>query len=80
MATTLTARLNIQKLSAQRTVFTRVICALFFKSSLAAEKSECVKYVDFPDFGPRNALLSLFEFLIILFVTSNNARNLSLSI
>jgi hypothetical protein len=27
------------------TVFTRIICALF--SSLAAEKSGCVKYVDF---------------------------------
>ena len=28
------------------TVFARVICALFF-SILAAEKSGCVKYVDF---------------------------------
>jgi hypothetical protein len=34
----------------------------FFSSSLAAEKSRCVKYADFPAFGPRNALLSLFEF------------------
>jgi hypothetical protein len=77
MATIRTARLNIQKLSTQCTVFTRVICALFFYS-FAAEKSECVKYTDFPAFGPRNALLSLFAFLIILFLTSNNARNLSL--
>jgi hypothetical protein len=29
----------------KHTVFTRVICALF--SSLAAEKSGCVKYADF---------------------------------
>jgi hypothetical protein len=33
-----------------------------FFSSLAAEKSECVKYADFPAFEPRNALLSLFAF------------------
>jgi hypothetical protein len=45
-----------------------------FFTSLAAEKSGCVKYSDFPAFGPRNALLSLFAFLIILFDSSNNAR------
>jgi hypothetical protein len=35
---------QFQKLTS--TVFTSVICALFF-SSLAAEKSGCVKYADF---------------------------------
>ena len=29
------------------TVFARVICALFFFSILAAEKSGCVEYADF---------------------------------
>jgi hypothetical protein len=53
------------------TVFTRVICSIFF-SNLAAEKSGCVKYADFSAFGPRNDLMSLFA--LIPFVFSTNAR------
>jgi hypothetical protein len=41
-----------------------------------AEKSECVKYADFPAFWPRNALLSLFAVFNHSFFPSNNARGL----
>jgi hypothetical protein len=50
---------NLDKIG-QFAVFTRVISHFFF--SLAAEKSGCIKYADFPAFGPRNAPLSLFAF------------------
>jgi hypothetical protein len=45
-----------------------------FFSSLAAEKSGCVKYAHFPAFGPRNVLLSFCVFFNNSFVFSNNAR------
>ena len=37
---------KMEMFTVEITVFARVICALFF-SILAAEKSKCVKYVDF---------------------------------
>jgi hypothetical protein len=45
-----------------------------FFSSLAAEKSGCIKYAGFLAFRPRNALLSCFAFFNNFFVSSNNTR------